>query len=142
MRTLIAAAIEEAGRQGADTSRTVVLGYCFGGAAALEASRAGMNLKGVASFHGGLGTPEGQSYGNTTCPIMVFHGTADTIISMEDVAQLATQLEAAEVPHEVISYGGAPHSFTVFNKPAYRATPDLASWDRLLAFLDTQIGPK
>ena len=35
-------------------------GYCFGGAAVLEFARSGADLKGFATFHGGLKTPEGQ----------------------------------------------------------------------------------
>ena len=135
MRSLISAAIEEAGRQGADTSRTVVMGYCFGGAAALEAARAGFDLKGIASFHGGLGTPEGQDYSRTEAPVMVFHGSADTLISLQDLASLGEELENAGVPHELISYGGAPHSFTVFDTPAYHRTADERSWSRFMEFL-------
>jgi dienelactone hydrolase len=139
LRSLILAAIEEAGRQGADTSRTVVMGYCFGGAAALEIARAGADLKGIATFHGGLGTPEGQDYSQTDMPILVFHGSADTLITLTDLATLGTELEEAGVPHELISYGGAPHSFTVFNAPAYRADADAASWNRFLNFLHSEI---
>ena len=42
--------------------RKILIGYCFGGAAVLEAARAGLDLDGFISFHGGLGTPEGQDY--------------------------------------------------------------------------------
>ena len=139
LRSLIEAAIEEAGNQGADISRTVVMGYCFGGAAALEIARSGANLQGVASFHGGLGTPEGQDYSQTNFPVMIFHGSADTLISLNDLAALGSELEEAGVPHELISYGGAPHSFTVFGKPAYHESADQASWTRFLHFLEVQI---
>lgn len=139
LRSLILAAIEEAGRQGADTSRTVVMGYCFGGAAALEIARSGTELIGVASFHGGLGTPEGQSYQDTDFPVLIFHGSADTLITLEDFARLGTELEEAGVPHELISYGGAPHSFTVFGKEAYQERADRLSWSRFMAFLGEQI---
>ena len=35
-----------------------MIGYCFGGAAALEAARSGADLACVVSFHGGLAAPE------------------------------------------------------------------------------------
>lgn len=42
-------------------------------------------------LHGGLGTPDGQSYNNTKGKIIVFHGTADTNITMQDFAKLAAE---------------------------------------------------
>jgi dienelactone hydrolase len=44
------------------TENMVIMGYCFGGAAVLEAARAGADLDGFVSFHGGLPTPEGQDW--------------------------------------------------------------------------------
>jgi Dienelactone hydrolase family len=39
------------------------MGYCFGGAAALELARSGeaKDIKGYVTFHGGLKTPQGES---------------------------------------------------------------------------------
>jgi dienelactone hydrolase len=45
---------------GVDADQVVAIGYCFGGAAVLELARAGADLNGFVSFHGGLTTPEGQ----------------------------------------------------------------------------------
>src|SRR5512139_1560963 len=38
-----------------DPARIAAIGYCFGGSVVLEMARAGVDLKGVASFHGSLG---------------------------------------------------------------------------------------
>ena len=102
----------------------------------MELARAETDVKGFASFHGGLGTPEGQNYSKTKGKIIIFHGTADTAITMDDFANLAKELETAKVPNEMITYGGAPHSFTVFGSPAYREEADTQSWKRFLAFLE------
>lgn len=139
MRELIHGAIDQAAMLGADTNRTVVIGYCFGGAAALEMARSGADLSGFVSFHGGLSTPEGQDYSATQSTVLVLHGTADKMISMQDFATLAVELEHHQVPHELISYGGADHSFTVFNGQAYDAEADQKSWLRLLDFLENQL---
>ncbi|MBL1142188.1 MAG: dienelactone hydrolase family protein [Proteobacteria bacterium] len=120
MRALMTGALKAAKSQGANIDNTIAVGYCFGGAAILELARAGADLKGFATFHGGLSTPPGQDYSNTKAPVIVFHGTADTAITMNDFAKLADELEAAKVPHEMISYGGAPHAFTVFGSDRYR----------------------
>jgi len=135
MRSLMKGALAQAELKGASTAKAVAMGYCFGGAAVLELARSGESLLGFASFHGGLSTPEGQNYQSTKGKVMVFHGTADTMISMNDVAKLAVELESAKVPHEIISYGGAPHSFTVFESKAYRQEADRNSWSSFLSFL-------
>jgi dienelactone hydrolase len=63
------------------------------------------------------------------------HGTADTSVTMEDFASLATQLEGTSVPHEMITYSGAPHAFTVFGSPRYREDADQKSWARFTQYL-------
>jgi dienelactone hydrolase len=135
MRALLNAALKAAQSQGANTGNAVAMGYCFGGAAVLELARSGAELKGFVSFHGGLSTPEGQDYSKTKGNLLVLHGTADTAVSMAEFAALAGELEVKGVPHEMITYGGAPHAFTVFGQDRYRADADRKSWQRFTAFL-------
>lgn len=135
LRALMQGSLDFAAQLGGNSDNTVVMGYCFGGAAVLESARAGMKAKGFVTFHGGLGTPEGQSYQNTTAPIMILHGTADSAIPMSQFAELAEQLETAKVQHEMITYSGAPHAFTVFDSPRYREDADKKSWDSFTRFL-------
>ena len=135
MRALLTAAVKTAQAKGAATDNAVAMGYCFGGAAVLEMARSGADLKGFVTFHGGLKTPEGQDYTKTKGNLLILHGTADTVVPMKDFAQLADELEASKVPHEMISYGGAPHAFTVFGISRYREDADKNSWRRFTAFL-------
>ena len=136
MRQLIKGALDKAAELGANRQQTVVIGYCFGGAAALEMARAGEDLQGVVSFHGGLKTPPGQDYADSSTEILILHGAADKAISMQEFAELSNQLEAFNVPNEMIAYGGADHAFTVFGIDRYHAEADEKSWRRLLQFLD------
>ena len=136
MRALLYGAMQAAKTQGANTSNAVAMGYCFGGAAVLEFARAGADLKGFVTFHGGLATPEGQDYRNVKSKILVFHGSADTAITMDDFSRLAITLEENNIPHEMITYGGAPHAFSVFNYDSYREKADKESWKRFMSFLD------
>ncbi len=135
MRSLLNAALEAAKAQGADTANAVAMGYCFGGAAVLELARSGAELKGFVAFHGGLTTPEGQDYAQTKGKLLILHGTADTSVTMEDFARLAAALEEKGVSHEMITYGGAPHAFTVFGTDRYREDADKKSWRRFGEFL-------
>jgi dienelactone hydrolase len=136
MRALLFGALKAAKGQGADTSKAVAMGYCFGGAAVLEFARAGAPLKGFVSFHGGLGTPKGQNYADTKGKVLIFHGTADANITMDHFANLAKELESAGIDHEMTTYSGAPHAFTVFGSDRYRAEADAQSWARFTAFLN------
>jgi len=139
MRRLLSGALQAAQRAGGQTSNAVAMGYCFGGAAVLEWARSGESLKGFASFHGGLSTPEGQNYSQTKSKVLVMHGTADAVISMDQFAQLASELEQAKVPHEMVSYGGAPHAFTVFDSDKYREEADQKSWALFQLFLKEEV---
>lgn len=136
MRALLDGALKTAAAQGANINNAVVMGYCFGGAAVLEFARAGADVKGFVTYHGGLATPEGQDYAATKGKVLVLHGTADSNITMNDFGALAGALEKQGIPHEMITYGGAPHGFTVFGAPSYREGADQNSWQRFLAFLD------
>lgn len=135
LRALMQGSLDFAASLGGNAENVVVMGYCFGGAAVLESARAGMNAKGFVTFHGGLSTPDGQSYSQTTAPILVLHGTADSAIPMSQFASLAEQLETAKVKHEMITYSGAPHAFTVFGSPRYREDADRKSWASFSNFL-------
>lgn len=135
MRRLISGALDAAKAQGLNTGNTVIAGYCFGGAAVLEFARSGADMKGFVTFHGGLETPEGQDYSSAKGKFLVLHGTADTSVTMEHFANLAKELEANNVEHEMITYGGAPHAFTVFDTERYREDADKKSWQRFTDFL-------
>ena len=135
MRALMNGALKTAKENGANTDNAVVFGYCFGGAAVLEWARSGVALKGFASFHGGLKTPEGQNYSSTKGKILIMHGSADKMITMDQFAELAKELEAAGMNHEMITYGGAPHAFTVFGSSRYQEEADKKSWKRFMDFL-------
>jgi len=135
MRALVQGAVDEAKKKGANTGNAVVMGYCFGGAAVLEYARSGADIKGFATFHGGLSTPEGQDYSKAKGKFLIMHGTADSNITMDDFAALAKELETHGVKHEMITYGGAPHAFTVFGSDRYREDADHKSWQSFVTYL-------
>lgn len=135
LRALVQGAVDTAKKQGAAIDNAVSMGYCFGGAAVLEYARSGANMKGHVTFHGGLATPEGQDYSKAKGTILVLHGTADSSITMQDFANLAGELEAQGVSHEMITYSGAPHAFTVFGSDRYREEADRKSWLRFTEYL-------
>ncbi len=135
MRALMNGALHAAKKRGANVENAVAVGYCFGGAAVLELARSGADLKGFATFHGGLKTPEGKNYEKTRGELLIMHGSADAAIPMEQFAHLAKELESAGVRHEMITYGGAQHAFTVFDGDRYQEAADKKSWKRFQEYL-------
>ena len=135
MRSLIVGALQEARKS--NDKKTVVMGYCFGGAATLELTRSGLaeGIGGYASFHGGLKTPEGQAYRSDSPPILIAHGGADSSVTMDEVAALSRELESAGVTYEIQVYSGAPHGFTEFGSDRYQKRADAQSWGAFLDFL-------
>ena len=139
MRALMKGALDTAKKRGAKIENAVAVGYCFGGAAVLELARSGADLKGFATFHGGLKTPEGQNYAKTRGEFLIMHGSADSNISMDQFAGLAKELESAGIAHEMITYGGAQHAFTVFGGNRYQEDADKKSWKRFQEFLSDKL---
>ncbi|WP_074398492.1 MULTISPECIES: dienelactone hydrolase family protein [unclassified Halomonas] len=140
MRALTLGGLAQAREEGA-AEQTVIAGYCFGGAVALEIARSG-EAEGIAaytSFHGGLTTPEDQSYSSDTAPIFIAHGGDDSSVSLDDVATLADELETADVTYEVGIYSGAPHAFSVFGSDAYHERADQRSWAAFNDWLDEML---
>lgn len=135
LRALVKGALDTAKSKQANVGNAVVMGYCFGGAAVLEFARSGADMKGFVTFHGGLSTPEGQDYSQAKGSYLVLHGSADTNITMQDFADLTNQLEASGLDHEMITYGGAPHAFTVFGSNRYQEEADQKSWQRFVDYL-------
>jgi dienelactone hydrolase len=127
-----------------DPARIAAIGYCFGGSVVLEMARAGVDLKGVASFHGSLDGGSTARPGQVKARVLVLNGAADTFVTAEQIEAFKKEMEAAGVNYSFISYPGARHSFTnpdadayakKFNMPiGYNAEADRASWLELQGF--------
>lgn len=139
MRDLLNGALDTATANGGDANNAIAMGYCFGGAAVLEMARSGVDMNGFVTFHGGLKTPEGQDYKNAKGKILVFHGSADKAISLDDFIGLTKELEATGVSNEMVAYSGAPHAFTVFGSTRYQEAADKLSWKRFSDFLQEEL---
>lgn len=127
------------------------VGYCFGGGIVLEMARSGLDLDGVVSFHGSLGTQNPAQKGVVKAKILVLNGAADPFVKPEQIAAFKTEMGAAGVDYKFIDYPGAKHAFTnpeadangeKFNIPlAYNAEADAASWQEMQVFFK-EIFPK
>jgi dienelactone hydrolase len=128
-----------------DPGRIAAIGYCFGGSVVLNMAGQGADLRGVVSFHGGLGSVKPARAGEVKAKVLVLTGAADNFVPPEQVETFKQQMKAAGADFRVVEYSGATHSFTnpdadatgkKFNMPiAYSAEADTKSWDEMKAFL-------
>lgn len=95
-----------------DPTRIAAIGFCFGGGSVLELARAGTEVAAVVSFHGNLDTPLPAAADTVTAKVLVLHGAADPLVPPEQVAGFIDEMTAAGVDWQLVSYGGAVHSFT------------------------------
>lgn len=124
-----------------DGNRVAAVGYCFGGAVLLELARGGIDLAGVASFHGSFATGAPAEEGALQTRILVCHGAADPMIGPEAVGEFMEEMMRARADIEFIAYPDALHSFT--NPDAddpemglqYHPEADARSWETLQGFL-------
>jgi dienelactone hydrolase len=129
-----------------DPTRIAAIGYCMGGGVVLNMARQGVDLKGVASFHGSLVPVKPAQPGSVKAKVLVLHGGDDKFIPPEQIEAFKQEMKAAGADFQFISYPGAVHSFTnpeadelgkKFNMPiAYNADADRKSWDELKKFLN------
>ena len=95
-----------------DAGRVAAIGYCFGGAIVLHGARIGMDLKGVVSFHGSLGSFHKPAKGEVKARILVCHGAADVLVSDEEIAGIKQEMVDAGADFRFVAYEDALHGFT------------------------------
>jgi dienelactone hydrolase len=95
-----------------DLARRAAIGFCFGGATVLEMARAGVDLAGVVSFHGNLSLAAPAQDGTIRSRILVLHGDADPYVPPIEVQAFVDEMRGKKPDWELVSYGGAVHSFS------------------------------
>ena len=132
----------------ADAKRTAAIGYCFGGTGVLELARAGADLRGVVSFHGGLDSPKPEDGKNIKAKVLVLHGADDPYVPEADVKKFEDEMRAAKVDWELVKYSGAVHAFTNpeagndnSKGAAYNSVADRRSWEQMKLFFAEALKP-
>ncbi len=146
LRERLLAVLTSARAQGAiEADRIVAIGYCFGGQCALDLARGGVEIAGVASFHGLLDPPHLPPR-PIKAKVLAFHGWDDPLAPPEAMVALGHELSAAGADWQIHAYGHVAHGFT--NPGATGAVPgvqynELAaerSWTSLINFLEELFG--
>ena len=126
-----------------DSARLAAIGYCFGGAAAIELARDGAPLAAVAGFHAGILPGTAEENERIKGRVLLCHGADDPAVPAADILAFTEALSAAKVDWQLHLYGGVGHSFTNreidawgFAGFAYDEAADRRSWAAMLALFD------
>lgn len=127
-----------------DAAKLAAVGYCFGGKVVLDMARQGVPLEGVVSFHGALATKTRAAPGTVKARVLVEHGSEDSMVSVDDVAALNSEMVEAGADYQFVNLPGAKHGFSnpdadKFQEKgldvAYNKRADERSWKDMTTFL-------
>ncbi|HEY8279971.1 MAG TPA: dienelactone hydrolase family protein [Bdellovibrionota bacterium] len=131
MRERVLAGLDELKKQvKVDPTRLAAIGYCFGGTVALELARAGADIKGVMSFHGGLSAPIPAEKNKLKAKIVVFHGAEDPAVPPDEVKAFEEEMRNAKADWALTKYANAVHAFTNPHMTGDRARPGQAEYNK------------
>ena len=126
-----------------DAKKLASIGYCFGGSTSLQLAYGGTDLAAVVSFHGALPALDESDAKNIKAKILICHGALDSFIPEEAFQKTRAALEAGKADYQIVSYGGAYHSFTVpsadkrgLKGMGYQENADRRSWAAMRALFN------
>jgi carboxymethylenebutenolidase len=136
------AAAAWAGKNGGDTSKLAVTGFCWGGRIVWLYAAHNPRLKAGAAWYGRL---VGQSSelnpkhpvdvaADLKAPVLGLYGSQDQGIPLETVEKMRAALKAAgKTDSEILVYD-AQHGFNADYRPSYDKKSSEEAWGRMLAF--------
>ncbi|PBB36697.1 dienelactone hydrolase family protein [Mesorhizobium sp. WSM3868] len=123
-----------------------VVGYCMGGARALNAATAYPDrIAAAASFHGGnlaSDAPDSPHRKAASIKARIYVGVAgvDRSFPPEQSARLAEALRVAEVDHTIENYVGVGHGWCVKDHSVYDEAGAERHWKRLITLFAETLG--
>jgi dienelactone hydrolase len=89
------------------------IGFCFGGAVALDLARTGADIAGTATFHGSLKTDDPGLARNIKGMVLAMNGGDDSYTPEADIVGFEKEMRDAGVDWQFVNYGGAVHCFAI-----------------------------
>jgi dienelactone hydrolase len=89
------------------------IGFCFGGAVALDLARTGADIAGVATFHGNLATDDPTMARNIKGMVLAMNGADDSFTPESAILGFEKEMRDAGVDWQFVNYGGAVHCFAI-----------------------------
>jgi dienelactone hydrolase len=122
-----------------DAERLAAVGYCLGGAVAIELARTGAPLRAAVGFHAGILPGTAEDDAAIQAKVLLCHGAEDPAVPLAQIQDFTGKLSAAGKDWQLHVYGGVGHSFTnplidAFGFPGFRydEAADRRSWAAML----------
>ena len=120
-------------KEGGAVKSVFTVGFCFGGSSSWNQSALNPGLNGCIGFYGRPVRSE-PYIPKMKAPLLLLVAGADAATPVEVSKEFERKLAAADVPHEMHVYEGAPHSFFDRTFDQWKPACDDA-WRRMLAFI-------
>ena len=140
------ACLNWAATQGANTSRSAITGFCWGGRITWLYAAHSPLVKAAVAWYGrlvGTATPHSPQHpvdvaAALQAPVLGLYGGSDTGIALSTVEQMKAALGrggAAAQKSQFVVYPEAPHAFHADYRPTYRQAAAQDGWQRALAWV-------
>ena len=131
----ISLALDQLKAAGAQSGKIAVIGYCFGGTGALETARAGFDVAGVISIHGGLSKAADRPNGPIKTKVLIENPAEDRGVTKEIYDQQVQELKEGKADWQIITYASSGHTFTNPTSQEYNPVMAKRAWNHTLGFL-------
>ncbi|GGI25191.1 dienelactone hydrolase family protein [Pedobacter mendelii] len=131
----ITLALAELKKAGAMPDKIAVIGYCFGGAGALETARAGLPVLGVISIHGSLGKAADRPNGALKTKMLIENPADDASVTPETMTKLVAEMNDGNADWQIITYAHSKHTFTDPKSADYNELMAKRAWKHTSMFL-------
>lgn len=116
-----------------------VMGFCMGGALAMQMAYKGREIGASVVFYGGGVQLTDDELRAISAPILGLYGEADGGIPVELVREWGTKLAAFGKTGEMVIYPDAPHAFFNDTRDSYRAEAAADAWRRTISWFRTHL---
>ena len=129
-------------KDGGDTSRLAITGFCWGGRIVWLYAMHSDKLKAGAAWYGKVATPSAplqptipiEGAKNLKAPVLGLYGGKDQSIPLDTVEMMRDAIRAAHKDSEIHVYPDAEHGFNADYRPSYNEADAKDGWKRMLAF--------
>ena len=117
-------------QSGVDANRIGAVGFCMGGAYALQLAITDKGMKAASVFYGA--NPKPLEAVAEACPIMGSYPDKDFTTPM--ARELETKLTTYNIPHDIKIYDNTQHSFYSQQRTPFEVDAAKDAWQRMLSF--------
>jgi len=129
-----------AARNGGDSNKLAITGFCWGGRIVWLYAAHNPQLKAAVAWYGRLTGANDALHPqqpielakSLKAPVLGLYGAQDQGIPVQSVETLRADLKAARSPSGIVIYPDAGHGFHADYRPSYRKGPAEDGWKRLL----------